>query len=110
MNFFYTIGIWKNGTDAPGILSINLWELSPWIPNVKKMISNLFPKSFLTICALILIGGCTQAPEKIAYPETDLSSANLIPKPLKVVPTGSAFGLDNKTAIHTPLQAVDLKR
>lgn len=30
-----------------------------------------------------------------------MSTAPLIPKPLKVVPTNSAFGLDNKTVIYT---------
>ncbi|MEO0570512.1 MAG: family 20 glycosylhydrolase [Bacteroidota bacterium] len=45
--------------------------------------------------------GCSQAPKNIAYPETDLGATHLIPKPLKVVPTNSAFGLDAKTAIYT---------
>ncbi len=61
----------------------------------------VFPKSFLMGCVTILILSCSKIPKKIEYPETDLRNASLIPKPLKVVPTNSAFGLDAKTAIYT---------
>jgi len=44
---------------------------------------------------------CADNAKKIDYPATDLNKAALIPKPLKVVPTNSAFGLDSKTAIYT---------
>ncbi|MBC2839969.1 family 20 glycosylhydrolase [Robiginitalea sp. SC105] len=41
-----------------------------------------------------------RAPE-IDYPETDLSAAPLIPKPLSIVPTHDAFGLDRHVAIYS---------
>lgn len=62
---------------------------------------NLFPKSFLIICACVLVIGCAKTPEQIEYPVTDLGKSSLIPKPVRVVATNSAFGLDNKTAIYT---------
>ena len=34
-------------------------------------------------------------------PKTDLATANLIPKPMKVIPTENAFPLDQYTAIYT---------
>ncbi|NNG09822.1 MAG: family 20 glycosylhydrolase [Arenibacter sp.] len=42
-----------------------------------------------------------QKKEVINFPATDLSSENLIPKPSKITPTNSAFGLDKNTSIHT---------
>ena len=36
---------------------------------------------------------------------TDLSTENLIPKPLKIIPTNSAFGLDKNTIIYTSQNA-----
>ncbi|UOY05941.1 beta-N-acetylhexosaminidase [Muricauda sp. SCSIO 64092] len=60
-----------------------------------------FLSSLIASFSIVLFIGCSDAPKKIAYPETDLSQAALIPKPLKVVATNSAFGLDSKTAIYT---------
>ncbi|MEM1259322.1 MAG: family 20 glycosylhydrolase [Bacteroidota bacterium] len=65
------------------------------------MKTSLFPKTLLIFCVTILFISCTKAPKEIQYPETDLNKAYLIPKPLKIVPTHSAFGLDTKTAIYT---------
>lgn len=48
-----------------------------------------------------MVIACTPEKKKIKYPNTDLSQNTLIPKPLKVVATNSAFGLDSKTAIFT---------
>ena len=50
---------------------------------------------------LCLPSSCTELPQKIDYPKTDLSKAPLIPKPLHLVATNSAFGLDSKTVIYT---------
>ena len=60
-----------------------------------------FFSSLIASFSIVLFIGCSDAPKKIPYPETDLSQAALIPKPLKVVATNSAFGLDSKTAIYT---------
>lgn len=54
----------------------------------------------VTLATLFVIA-CTPSKKKIDYPETDLSQNSLIPKPVKVIPTNSAFGLDSKTAIYT---------
>ena len=65
------------------------------------MKTSVLPKSLLVFYIAILVGSCSQVPKRIAYPKTDLSQALLIAKPLKVVPTNSAFGLDANTAIYT---------
>ena len=74
------------------------------------MSTHIFPKSFLTFFISILILSCSQAPKKIDYPKTDLGKAHLIPKPLKIVPTNSAFGLDTKTAIYTTQTDTDFEK
>lgn len=56
---------------------------------------------FLLVFLVFFATSCNQPIEKIEYPKTDLSTTALIPKPLKVGATHSAFGLDNKTAIFT---------
>lgn len=38
---------------------------------------------------------------RIVFPETDLAEAPLIPKPLSVIPTHEAFGLDRHVAIYS---------
>ncbi|WP_289644466.1 family 20 glycosylhydrolase [Maribacter aestuarii] len=39
--------------------------------------------------------------QRIPMPETDLAKASLMPKPVKTIPTNSAFALDQFTAIYT---------
>ncbi|MEN1785750.1 MAG: beta-N-acetylhexosaminidase [Bacteroidota bacterium] len=55
----------------------------------------------LVSLSMILLTACTETQPRINYPVTDLSKAPLIPKPLQVTPTGTAFGLDAKTVIFT---------
>jgi hexosaminidase len=56
---------------------------------------------FLPI-SLILLSGCGESgPEPIIFPPTDLGSEALIPKPLEIITTGSAFGLDQFSSIET---------
>lgn len=51
---------------------------------------------------IILVLGCKkQQKPRIKFPATDLSKENLIPKPLKIIATNNAFGLDKHTAIYT---------
>lgn len=65
-------------------------------------------KSIVARTALVLLGiagfiAC-DAPQKkkiINFPTTDLALENLIPKPLKITATNSAFALDQHTAILT---------
>ena len=47
------------------------------------------------------MAACQTEKEEINFPKTDLANAPLIPKPIKTIPTGSAFGLDAGTAIYT---------
>lgn len=65
------------------------------------MKTSLSVKFFALAFVVALLSNCAETPKKILYPKTDLTKAHLIPKPLKVIPTNSAFGLDNKTAIFT---------
>ncbi|MEM8506425.1 MAG: family 20 glycosylhydrolase [Bacteroidota bacterium] len=58
-------------------------------------------KTFLLFLFCTGITSCTAPKKEITYPETDLSQAALIPKPLKIDPTNSAFGLDSTTVITT---------
>ncbi|RNC89532.1 MAG: beta-N-acetylhexosaminidase [Allomuricauda sp.] len=53
----------------------------------------------LFLCCLVL--ACAPKKKEINYPTTDLAQNSLIPKPLEVIATNSAFGLDSKTAIFT---------
>lgn len=65
------------------------------------MKTRIFPWTLLVFFTIVLVSSCEKQAKKIEYPKTDLSQAALIPKPLKVIATNSAFGLDGKTAIHT---------
>jgi hexosaminidase len=59
-------------------------------------------KSLLVFTAFVAFIACLQEKKKIInFPATDLTSENLIPKPLNITPTNSAFGLDKNTIIHT---------
>lgn len=51
--------------------------------------------------AIIGLVACQPQKKEINFPRTDLSIEALIPKPLKTVPTHSAFAMDVGTAIHT---------
>lgn len=53
--------------------------------------------------AIISMASCQLTKKELVFPKTNLSEAPLIPKPLKTVPTHSAFGLDENTVIYTSL-------
>ena len=66
------------------------------------MIKSTLIKSSLLLIALVTFLACQENKVKeINFPPTDLGSENLIPKPLKIIPTHNAFGLDHTTAIYT---------
>lgn len=70
------------------------------------MIKTFFIRSlFFTSLAILLLACTEEKKERIAMPTTDLSKASLIPKPLKTIPTNSAFALDQFTAIYTSKNA-----
>ncbi|WP_313790209.1 hypothetical protein [Flagellimonas yonaguniensis] len=58
-------------------------------------------RSILLFVAVICMAACQTEKEEINFPKTDLASVPLIPKPIKTIPTGSAFGLDAGTVIYT---------
>ncbi|WKB81504.1 family 20 glycosylhydrolase [Cellulophaga lytica] len=65
------------------------------------MKNSILFRTFLTLIGLFLIIACQEKRVIIKYPTTDLSAENMIPLPLKITPTNSAFGLDKNTAIFT---------
>ncbi|KAA2218131.1 beta-N-acetylhexosaminidase [Maribacter flavus] len=71
------------------------------------MIKTVFIRSLFFLSLGLVILACQSEPEKprILMPETDLATVSLIPKPVKVIPTNSAFALDQFTAIYTSKNA-----
>ena len=68
------------------------------------MIKSLVTRALTVLFVTALIVACQEEKkQRINFPTTDLSKENLIPKPLKVIPTNTAFGLDRYTAIYTTL-------
>jgi len=67
-----------------------------------------FVKTVLVFFSIIAFSACTEQKKKrvINFPRTDLASENMIPKPLKVIPTHNGFALDEFTAIYTSENAV----
>ncbi|QWX82700.1 family 20 glycosylhydrolase [Cellulophaga sp. HaHaR_3_176] len=66
------------------------------------MKKNLFIGVLLILISIVFIS-CGENKKKIIlnFPETDLLSENIIPKPSKTIATNSAFGLDKNTVIYT---------
>ncbi len=58
-------------------------------------------RSILLFVAVISLAACENKKVEINFPKTDLAKAPLIPKPIKTIATGSAFGLDANTVIYT---------
>ncbi len=66
------------------------------------MIKSIVTRATTLLFIGTLIVACQEVQKKrIEFPPTDLAKENLIPKPLKVIPTNKAFGLDRYTAIYT---------
>ncbi len=67
-----------------------------------NMLKSISTKLLTVLFISALITACQEAKKKqINFPPSDLAQENLIPMPLKVVPTHKAFGLDRYTAIYT---------
>lgn len=64
------------------------------------MKSTLF-RSLLLFTLLTVVFSCAEKKKPINFPKTELSKAYLIPQPLKIIETNSAFALDQNTAIYT---------
>jgi len=67
------------------------------------MISKSIIRSLASCIIGIVFFTCTQQKKKrvLNFPKTDLTAANMIPKPMKVIPTEGGFALDEFTAIYT---------
>ena len=68
-----------------------------------KMINSRISVGLLLGIALLTTISCQPEKKKrsLNFPKTDLSSENMIPKPLKVIATEGGFALDRYTAIRT---------
>ncbi len=70
------------------------------------MIKNYSIRSVFFLGLLLVFIACGETEKKrIPMPSTDLSTISLIPKPVKTIPTNSAFALDQFTAIYTSKNA-----
>jgi hexosaminidase len=72
------------------------------------MIKSYLTKSLLLLLGTITLVACQEKKVKhsIQFPNTDLASENMIPKPFKIIPTNGAFGLDKHTAIFTSQNSI----
>ncbi|MFS4467385.1 family 20 glycosylhydrolase [Maribacter sp. 2210JD10-5] len=57
---------------------------------------------FFLVAFILAFTACEEKKKRIPMPVTDMAKVSLIPKPLKIIPTNSAFALDRYTAIYTP--------
>ncbi|VAW11486.1 beta-glycosyl hydrolase [hydrothermal vent metagenome] len=90
----------------PSIGELNPKRLKSKIKKLKtekKMIKSTLTLSLTAFLVLITFINCQEEKKKrvINFPKTDLAAENLIPKPLKIIPTNNGFALDQFTAIYT---------
>ncbi|WP_338039334.1 family 20 glycosylhydrolase [Maribacter litopenaei] len=71
------------------------------------MIRTILIRSLFFLSLGLVVLACQSEPKKprIKMPDTDLTMSSLIPKPVKIIPTNSAFALDQFTAIYTSKSA-----
>ena len=70
------------------------------------MKKSILIKSLVVLIVFTAFVACQEEKKKVInFPMTDLTAENLIPKPLKIIPTNSAFGLDKNTIIYTSQNA-----
>ncbi len=64
---------------------------------------SILARSLFLLTFIILFSACAEKKKKrvLNLPETDLASENMIPKPLRVIPTNKGFALDKFTTIYT---------
>ncbi len=58
----------------------------------------------LFLCCLTLLTSCDRQVRRgaLTFPPTDMGAASLLPKPARVLPDATAFGLDHFSAVYTP--------
>ncbi|MGL1885386.1 MAG: beta-N-acetylhexosaminidase [Reichenbachiella sp.] len=68
-------------------------------------------KLLTLLVALITLGACVEQKEKrvINFPKTELTSENIIPKPLITISSNSGFALDQYTVIYTSTETDEMK-
>ncbi|SMG19128.1 family 20 glycosylhydrolase [Arenibacter troitsensis] len=70
------------------------------------MKNSILFKSLVVLTVFTALVACQQEKKKVInFPTTDLTAENFVPKPLKIIPTNSAFGLDKNTIIYTSQNA-----
>lgn len=75
------------------------------------MLKSTLIKTFSLLFILIHVLACQEEKKKsINFPPTDLAQESFMPKPLKVIPTNSAFALDRYTAIFTSENESDYEK
>lgn len=64
---------------------------------------SILARSLFLLIFIILFSACEEKKKKrvLNLPETDLTSENMIPKPLKIISTNKGFALDQFTTIYT---------
>jgi len=77
---------------------------------LKKTIHSVLVKSLLFILCIGYLVACKKEKKIIHYPHTNLAAENLIPKPLKIIPTHSAFGLSKNTVIYTSQTSLEFNK
>ena len=65
------------------------------------MLSSIIKKTIVVILGTIVFIACQPAKKEIIFPASDLTKENMIPYPLKVNATNSAFALDKNSIIQT---------
>lgn len=75
------------------------------------MIKSFFTRFFALLFLVAFVFACQETKKKrIVFPPSDLAKESLIPRPLKVIPTHNAFGLDRYTAIYTSNENADFAK
>ncbi|MGB5554963.1 MAG: glycoside hydrolase family 20 zincin-like fold domain-containing protein, partial [Flavobacteriaceae bacterium] len=69
--------------------------------------NSILTKSLLLLLTVMTLAACAEEKKNrvLNFAKTDLAAENLIPKPLKIIPTNGGFALDKFTAIYTPKNA-----
>jgi len=67
------------------------------------MVESKTIRNALVLFFVIIFIACSEQKKKrvVNFQKTDLALENLIPKPLKIIPTNNGFALDKYTAIYT---------
>ena len=65
------------------------------------MLRSIIKKTLVLVLGVIVFNSCQPPKKEIIFPVSDLTKENLIPYPLKVSATNSAFALDKNSIIQT---------